>query len=77
MDLSTKDRQLSTIRFAATTAAELRQLLTQTQQQPTAVFADGRIVPLVDKVFPFDQLPEAKACMEANEMTGKIVVRIA
>lgn len=39
--------------------------------------ADGRIVPLVDRVFPFEQLPEAKACMEANEMTGKIVVRIA
>ncbi len=38
--------------------------------------ADGRIVPLVDRVFTFDELPAAKAFMEENAMTGKIVVRI-
>lgn len=36
--------------------------------------ADGRIEPLVDRVFPFDQLAQAKACMEANEHLGKIVL---
>jgi NADPH2:quinone reductase len=40
-------------------------------------FADGRIVPVVDKVFPFDQLPAAKNHMEANAQVGKIVVRVA
>ncbi len=38
------------------------------------VLADGRIKPLVDRVFAFDQLPQAKACMEANQHVGKIVV---
>jgi NADPH2:quinone reductase len=37
--------------------------------------ADGRITPLVDRVFAFDELPAAKACMESNAMVGKIVVR--
>ena len=39
--------------------------------------AAGRIVPRVDQVFPFDQLREAKAMMEAGRHTGKIVLRIA
>jgi NADPH2:quinone reductase len=38
--------------------------------------ADGRIEPLVDRVFGFDQLPAAKACMESSAMVGKIVVRV-
>jgi len=37
----------------------------------------GRITPLVDSVFPFDDLPAAKARMDANQMTGKIVVTVA
>jgi NADPH:quinone reductase-like Zn-dependent oxidoreductase len=39
-------------------------------------FADGRIQPVVDRVFPFGQLPEAKAHMEANRHLGKIVLAI-
>lgn len=38
------------------------------------LFADGRLQPLVDRVFPFEQLAEAKACMEAAEHLGKIVL---
>ncbi len=41
------------------------------------LFADGRIAPLVDRVFPFNELPAAKAHMEANQHLGKIVLRIA
>ena len=37
-------------------------------------FADGRIQPLVDRVFPFDQLPAARSHMESNRHAGKIVV---
>ena len=40
-------------------------------------FADGRIVPVIDKVFPFDQLPAAKAYVETNAQLGKVVVRVA
>ncbi len=39
-------------------------------------FADGRIKPLIDKVFSFDQAPDAKAHMEADAQTGKIVIRL-
>jgi NADPH:quinone reductase-like Zn-dependent oxidoreductase len=40
-------------------------------------FAGGRIRPLLDRVYPFNELPAAKAHMEANEHLGKIVLRIA
>lgn len=39
-------------------------------------FADGRIRPLVDEVFSFEAMPQAKAHMESNQHTGKIVIRI-
>lgn len=39
--------------------------------------AEGRIKPLVDRVFPFAELAAAKACMEANQHLGKIVLTIA
>ncbi|HEY9448008.1 MAG TPA: zinc-binding dehydrogenase, partial [Burkholderiales bacterium] len=40
-------------------------------------FAEGRIVPVVDQVFPLDELPQAQARMESNAQVGKIVVRVA
>lgn len=39
--------------------------------------ADGRIKPLIYKVFSFDDLPAAKARIESNTQVGKIVVRVA
>jgi NADPH2:quinone reductase len=39
-------------------------------------FASGRIRPLIDSVHDFADLPAAKARMEANAHTGKIVVRL-
>ena len=39
--------------------------------------ADGRIRPLVDRVFAFDEFDAARACMEENRHLGKIVLRIA
>ena len=38
--------------------------------------ADGRITPLIDRVFEFDALPEAKAYMESDAQLGKIVVKL-
>jgi NADPH:quinone reductase-like Zn-dependent oxidoreductase len=37
-------------------------------------FAAGRITPVIDKVFPFDELPAAKAYVESNAQLGKVVV---
>ena len=39
-------------------------------------FEDGRIRPLVDKMFGFDELPAAIKFMESDGQVGKIVVRI-
>lgn len=38
--------------------------------------AAGRIKPLIDSIYPFDQLEAAKAHMEANQHIGKIVLKI-
>jgi NADPH2:quinone reductase len=38
--------------------------------------ADGRIVPLGDRVFPFDDLPAAKAYVESDALLGKVVVKM-
>jgi len=40
-------------------------------------FADGRIRPLIDRVFRWEELPQAKERMEANLHAGKIVLRAA
>jgi len=36
--------------------------------------ADGRIVPVIDRVFAFDELPAAKAYVEAGTQVGKVVI---
>jgi NADPH:quinone reductase-like Zn-dependent oxidoreductase len=38
--------------------------------------ADGRIVPAVDRVFPFAELPAAKAYVESDAVLGKVVIRM-
>src|SRR5260221_4783927 len=38
--------------------------------------AAGKIKPLLDRLFPFAELPSPKAYMESNAQVGKIAVRI-
>jgi len=38
--------------------------------------ASGKIRPVIDRVFPFSELPAAKAYMESNTHVGKIVVTL-
>lgn len=40
-------------------------------------FSAGRIAPVVDRVFAFDELPAAKAYVEKNAHLGKVVIRIS
>ena len=37
---------------------------------------DGRLVPVIDRVFPFDEVPAAARHMDANAHLGKIVVKV-
>ncbi|HEX6266824.1 MAG TPA: zinc-binding dehydrogenase [Burkholderiales bacterium] len=39
-------------------------------------FAAGRIRPLIDRVYPFDRLPEAQAYMQSDAHLGKVAVRM-
>jgi NADPH2:quinone reductase len=39
--------------------------------------ADGRITPLIDRVFGFDELPAAMAHLDQEERVGKVVVKIS
>jgi NADPH:quinone reductase len=39
-------------------------------------FADGRLRPVIDRVFAFRDLPAAHAYFESNAMLGKVVVRL-
>jgi NADPH:quinone reductase-like Zn-dependent oxidoreductase len=39
-------------------------------------FTEGKITPIVDKVFPFHELPTAKLYMESDAQLGKVVVTI-
>jgi NADPH:quinone reductase-like Zn-dependent oxidoreductase len=40
------------------------------------LIAAGKIRPLIDRVFPFSELPAAKSYMESNAHLGKIAVRM-
>jgi NADPH:quinone reductase-like Zn-dependent oxidoreductase len=50
--------------------------IAQFSAQILPAFADGRIKPLVDQVFTFEAMSQAKAHMESNQHTGKIVISI-
>ena len=39
-------------------------------------FADGRLRPLIDRVYRFDELPQARAYVESDLHLGKVVVRM-
>jgi NADPH:quinone reductase len=44
-------------------------------RQVVPLFADGRLVPVVDEVLPMEEVREAHRRMEANRNVGKIVLR--
>lgn len=58
------------------TPAQRAQGIAQFAAQMLPAFADGRIRPRVDRVFAFDELDAAKAHMERNQHTGKIVLHM-
>ena len=38
--------------------------------------AEGRIAPLIDRVFPFDEVPAARAHLDRPDRVGKVIVRL-
>ena len=43
----------------------------------TRLVESGAIKPLVDKVFPLEQVRDALAYSESGRATGKVVIRVA
>lgn len=41
------------------------------------LFNSGEVTPVIDKVFPFEQIQEAHRYMESNQQMGKIVVEVS
>jgi NADPH2:quinone reductase len=59
------------------TQDERRQSVADFTRDVLPAINDGRIVPLVDRVFDFSDIQSAKDCMESSALTGKVVVRVA
>jgi NADPH:quinone reductase-like Zn-dependent oxidoreductase len=59
-------------RSAAERAATVRGLIADFLPH----FASGRIKPLIDRVYRFDELPAAKAFMESDAHLGKVAIRM-
>ena len=59
------------------TPAQRAQGIARFRDEILPALADGRIRPLIDQVFGFEALEQAKAHMESNRHTGKIVIRLA
>jgi NADPH:quinone reductase-like Zn-dependent oxidoreductase len=57
-------------------ATQRAEFLPEFKAEVIPAIADGRIKPLVDQVFAFEQLEAAKEMMETNKHVGKIVLRM-
>jgi NADPH:quinone reductase-like Zn-dependent oxidoreductase len=57
-------------------AAERAQTVRAFERDFLPYFADGRIVPVVDRVFAFDEIAAAHAYFESSAMVGKVVLKI-
>jgi NADPH:quinone reductase-like Zn-dependent oxidoreductase len=57
-------------------ASERAQTVRGFEKDLLPYFADGRIVPVIDRVFAFEQLAEAHAHFESGNVVGKVVVRM-
>ena len=57
-------------------AAEIAEGVRNFSRDVLPALASGHLRPVIDKVFPFAELPQAKAHMEASAHLGKIILKI-
>lgn len=78
-DLGPLSRKRLSVRGTGLRGRPLEEKATLTQEfvrRVLPLIARGRIVPVIDRVFPLDQVGEAHRRMESNENFGKIVLAI-
>ena len=51
-------------------------LLRQFQKQVLPLFVQGKLLPTLDRVFPWEQVEEAHRCLSENRTRGKIVLQV-
>ena len=56
-------------------AAEIAEGVRGFERDVLPAIASGQLRPVIDRVFPFAELPQAKAYMESNAHLGKIILR--
>jgi NADPH:quinone reductase-like Zn-dependent oxidoreductase len=56
-------------------AAERAQTVRAFERDFVPLFADGRLAPVIDRTFAFDDLAAAHAYFDSNAMVGKVVLR--
>jgi NADPH2:quinone reductase len=72
-----KRLQIFGVSNAHLTAAERTAAMRGFARDLLPAFVEGRVTPIVDRVFAFDELPAAKDYAETNAQVGKVVVRVA
>ncbi len=80
IDLGTVLRKRLTIMGTALRSRRLEEKIETTQafhRHAGALLADGRIVPVLDRVFPLEETADAHRHMEASANFGKIVLRLS
>ena len=78
-DLGPLSRKRLSVRGTGLRGRPLEEKATLTQEfvrRVLPLIARGRIVPVIDRVFPLEQVGEAHRRMESNENFGKIVLAI-
>jgi NADPH:quinone reductase len=75
--LHSRRLEISGISNTALTAAQRGLAMDGFMRDVFPAIASGAIKPVIDRVFPFDDLPAAKAYVETNRLIGKVVIRIA
>jgi NADPH2:quinone reductase len=57
-------------------AAEVAEGVRGFERDVLPALASGHLRPVIDKIFPFAELPQAKAYMESNAHLGKIILKL-
>jgi NADPH:quinone reductase len=73
--LALKRLELIGVTFRTRTMAERIEIARLMMADLLPFLTDGRLQPVVDRVFPLDQAPEAHQYMKTNVQLGKIILR--